>query len=170
MVSGKRHNERKRRQTARKDHQNRENEQKRAITVSNSTVMAPFLSCWLVTLQWPSIFLSYCQERLRAGRGGGGFRRGVFRSGLVLPLSFFGTFRFFPDFPICPGIVQGFPRLVLLLFLGLLTAPTRNSPERVRDTIRTFPENSGKPPGLETPGLPSPKKNIIKTTTTLRPA
>ena len=26
----------------------------------------------------------------------------------------------------------------------------RNSPERVRDTIWTFPEKSGKPPGLET--------------------
>ena len=30
-------------------------------------------------------------------------------------------------------------------------APTRNSPERVRDTIWTFPEKSGKHPGLETP-------------------
>ena len=35
--------------------------------------------------------------------------------------------------------------------LGLLRAPTRNSPERVRDTIWTFPEKSGKPPGLKTP-------------------
>ena len=39
----------------------------------------------------------------------------------------------------------------VFLFLGLLRAPTRNSPERVRDTIWTFPEKSGKPPGLETP-------------------
>ena len=37
------------------------------------------------------------------------------------------------------------------IFLGLLRAPPRNSPERVRDTIWTFPEKSGKHPGLETP-------------------
>ena len=58
-----------------------------------------------------------------------------------------------PIFPICSGTLRGFSRFVLFLFLGLLTAPTRNSPERVRDTIRTFPEKSGKPPGLETPRL-----------------
>ena len=61
----------------------------------------------------------------------------------------------FPDFsgifPICSGTVRGFSRFVLFFFLGLLRAPTRNSPERVRDTIWTFPEKSGKPPGLETP-------------------
>ena len=61
----------------------------------------------------------------------------------------FGTF---PGiFPICAGTVRGFSRLVLFLFLGLLRAPTRNSPERVRDTIWTIPEKSGKHPGLETP-------------------
>ena len=53
----------------------------------------------------------------------------------------------FPDFsgifPICSGMVRGFSRFVLFLFLGLLRAPTRNSPERVRDTIRTFPEKVG---------------------------
>ena len=48
-------------------------------------------------------------------------------------------------------MVWGFSRFVLFLFLGLLRAPTRNSPERVRDTIWTFPEKSGKPPSLETP-------------------
>ena len=48
-------------------------------------------------------------------------------------------------------MVPGFSRFVLFVFLGLLTAPTRNSPERVRDTIRTFPEKCGKAPGLETP-------------------
>ena len=61
----------------------------------------------------------------------------------------FGTF---PGiFPICAGTVRGFSRLVLFLFLSLLRAPTRNSPERVRDTIWTIPEKSGKHPGLETP-------------------
>ena len=84
---------------------------------------------------------------------------GVSRSGLVLPfLSFFVLFCpfwDFPDFsgifPNCSGMVRGFSRIVLFLFLGLLRAPTRNSPERVRDTIWTFPEKSGKHPGLETP-------------------
>ena len=56
-------------------------------------------------------------------------------------------------FPICPGTLRGFSRFVLFLFLGLLTVPTRNSPERVCDTIWTFPEKSGKHPGLETPRL-----------------
>ena len=75
---------------------------------------------------------------------------------------FLGLPRFFLDFPdllgegpgilpICSGRVRGFSRFVLFLFLGLLRAPTRNSPERVRDTIWTFPEKSGKHPGLETP-------------------
>ena len=67
----------------------------------------------------------------------------------------------FPDFsgifPICSGTVRGFSRYVLFLFLGLLRAPTRNSPERVRDTIWTFPRKGGKHPGLETPGLASLK-------------
>ena len=55
----------------------------------------------------------------------------------------------FGIFPICPWIVRGFSRFVLFLFLSLSTAPTRNSPERVRGTIWTFPpEKSGKPPGL----------------------
>ena len=48
-------------------------------------------------------------------------------------------------------MVWGFSRFVLFLFLGLLRAPTRNSPERVRDTIWTFPQKTGKHPGLETP-------------------
>ena len=75
-----------------------------------------------------------------------------------LPLFFvlFCPFWDFPDFsfPICPGTLQGFSRFVLFLFLGLLTAPMRNSPERVRDTIWTFPEKSGKPPVWK-PGLAS---------------
>ena len=49
--------------------------------------------------------------------------------------------------PICP---------FLFLFLGLLRAPTRNSPERVRDTIWTFPEKTpGKHPVWKPPGLAS---------------
>ena len=90
------------------------------------------------------------------------FQTGVFPdldlSFLFCPfLSFFGPFWDFPDFsgifPICSGMVRGFSRFVFFLFLGLLGAPTRNSPERVRDTIWTFPEKSGKHPGLETPGF-----------------
>ena len=81
------------------------------------------------------------------------FQTGVFPD---LDLSFlFCPFWDFPDFsgifPICSGMVRGFSRFVLFLFLGLLRAPTRNSPERVRDTIWTFPEKRGKHPGLETP-------------------
>ena len=91
------------------------------------------------------------------GRQAGGFQTGEFPdldvSLLFCPfLSFLGLSRFFRDFPeICSGMVRGFSRFVPFPFLGLLRAPTRNSPERVRDTIRTFPEKSGKPPGLETP-------------------
>ena len=46
-------------------------------------------------------------------------------------------------------MVRGFSRFVPFLFLSLLRVPTRNSPERVRDTIWTFPEKSGKPLRLE---------------------
>ena len=48
-------------------------------------------------------------------------------------------------------MLRGFCRFVPFLFLSLLRAPMRNSPERVRDTIWTFPEKSGKPLGLEPP-------------------
>ena len=65
-------------------------------------------------------------------------------------------------FPICSGTVRGFSRFVLFLFLGLLRAPTRNSPERVRDTIWTFPEKSGKHPGLETPRFSFPQKSLCQ--------
>ena len=60
----------------------------------------------------------------------------------------FGTFPIFPGFSrFARGRSGDFPDL------GLLRAPTRNSPERVRDTIWTFPAKSGKPPGLEPPPL-----------------
>ena len=84
-------------------------------------------------------------------------KRGGFKRGFPIWTcpSFFCPFwdkkRFSGIFPICSGMVRGFSRFVLFLFLGLLRAPTRNSPERVRDTIWTFPEKSGKHPGLETP-------------------
>ena len=86
----------------------------------------------------------------------GGFQTGgVSRSGLVLPfLSFsvlLGLSRFFWDFPDLLGMVRGFSRFAPFLFLGLLRAPTRNSPERVRDTIWTFPEKSGKTPRFGDP-------------------
>ena len=94
-------------------------------------------------------------QRSRAAKRGG-FKRGGFP--IWTCPSFFVLFRpfwDFPDFsgifPICSGMVRGFSRFVLFLFLGLLRAPTNNSPERVRDTICTFPEKSGKHPGLETP-------------------
>ena len=89
-------------------------------------------------------------------KNGGGFQTVGFPN-LDLSSLFvlFCPFWDFPDFsgifPICSGMVRGFSRFVLFLFLGLLRAPTRNSPERVCDTIWTFPEKSGKHPGLETP-------------------
>ena len=52
-----------------------------------------------------------------------------------------------------PGSVLGFSRFVLLLFLGLLTAPTRNSPERVHDTIRTFPARKWETPWFGNPSV-----------------
>ena len=78
-------------------------------------------------------------------------KRGCFKRGgfpdldlSFLFLSFFVLFCPFPGFsgifPICSGMVRGFSRFVPFLFLGLLSAPTRNSPERVRDTIGTFPK------------------------------
>ena len=102
---------------------------------------------------------------------GGVSNVGVSRSELFCPfLSFFGTFWDFPYFsnifPICSGMVRGFSRFVLFLFLGLLRAPTRNSPERVRDTIWTFPDKSGKHPGLETPWFSFSQKEGRKTVRT----
>ena len=83
---------------------------------------------------------------------GGVSNGGVSRSGLVLPFLSFWDFRDVSGiFPICSGMVRGFSRFVPFLFLGLFRAPTRNSPERVCDTIWTFSEKSGKRPGLETP-------------------
>ena len=90
---------------------------------------------------------------------GGGFQTGAFPD-LDLCfrfcpfLSFLGLSRFFRD---CSGMVRGFSRFVPFLFLGLLRAPARNSPERVRDTIWTFPEKVGNPPVWKHPGLASLK-------------
>ena len=96
------------------------------------------------------IYLSRAAKR-------GGFKRGCFP--IWTCPSFFVLFCPFPifwDFPDLSGDSPGiFP--IGPFPLGLLRAPTRNSPERVCDTIWTFPERSGKPPGLETPGLASPK-------------
>ena len=89
-------------------------------------------------------------------------KRGCFKRGgfpiWTCPSFFvlFCPFWDFPDFsgifPICSGMVRGFSRFVPFpSFSALLRAPTRNSLERVRDTIWTFPEESGKHPGLETP-------------------
>ena len=100
----------------------------------------------------------------------GGFKTGGGFPDLDLSFLFFVLFRpfcpfwdfadFCGIFPICSGMVRGFSRFVLFLFLSLLRAPTRNSPERVRDTIWTFPEKSGNPPPpvWKHPGLASPKR------------
>ena len=100
--------------------------------------------------QWHCIVRFGRDSDTQGPLNGGVSNGGVSRSGLVFPfLSFLGLSRDFPDLL---GMVRGFSRLVLFLFLGLLRAPTRNSPERVRDTIWTFPEKKWarvwKPPGL----------------------
>ena len=67
----------------------------------------------------------------------------LFLSFFVLFCPFWDFPNFSGIFPICSGMVRGFSRFVLFLYLGLLRAPTRNSPDRVRDTIWTFPEKAG---------------------------
>ena len=103
-------------------------------------------------------YVDFCNTCKCTHNGGGVQTGGASRSGLVLPfLSFFVPFCLFwdfPDFHRFSRFLRGFPRLVLFLFLGLLIclkALARNRPQRVRDTIGTIPEKSGKPPGLETP-------------------
>ena len=105
----------------------------------------------------------YFQGPLNGGLSNGGFPDlDVF----VLFCPFSGLSRFFivsflfcpfwdfPDFseifPICPGMVWGFSRFALFLFLGLSTAPTRNSPESGPFPKKKFgnPPRFGNPPGL----------------------
>ena len=125
-----------------------------------SNVYVPFLGHKRPGL---AILISVTSDRMvsnlsRAAKRGcfkrGGFPIWTCPSFFVLFCPFL-SFLDFPDFsgifPICSGMVRGLSRFVLFLFLGLLRAPTRNSPDRVRDTIWTFPEKSGKHPGLETP-------------------
>ena len=98
------------------------------------------------------------RSRAAKRRGGGGSNGGVSRSELVLPfLSFFVLFGTFPGiFPICSGMVRDFPDRPFPLSRPI-RAPTRNSPERVRDTIWTFPKKRWETPGFgNPPGLASP--------------
>ena len=103
---------------------------------------------WLLIAIADAVVLVARKSAILKGRQTGGFQ-----SFFVL----FGTFPIFPGFSrFARGWSGDFPdsslfSLSLSLSLGLLRAPTRNSPERVRDTIWTFPEESGKDPGLETP-------------------
>ena len=75
----------------------------------------------------------------------------------------------FPDFSRICTIFRGFSRLVLFLFLSLLEAPRRKVPDRVRDTIRTFPEKSGKTLLVwKPPSLPSLDHHLTDTFRTLQ--
>ena len=104
----------------------------------------PFGQPFLRTTPSPLLWSTAAKPGFQTGGGS--------RSGLVLPfLSFLGLSRFSGFSRFARGISGGFPDSSLFLILGLLRAPTRNSPERVRNTIWTFPEKSGNPPGLETP-------------------
>ena len=92
-----------------------------------------------------AIFWRFFQRPLNGGVSNGG----VSRSGLVLPfLPFLGLSRFFRDFP---DLLGDSPGIFPICPFPLSQPINRNNPERVRDTIWTFPEKSGKPPGLETP-------------------
>ena len=74
------------------------------------------------------------------------------------------SFLIFPGFSrFVWGLSGDFPDWPFASFSACsLTAPTRNSPERVRDTIRTFPEKKWETPRFGTPpGLASPKKRHI---------
>ena len=86
-------------------------------------------------------------------KGGGVQTGGLSRSGLVFPfLSFLELCRFFWDFPDLLGDGPGrFPIRPFSLSRPIKSTYEELSPKRVRDTIWTFPEESGKPPGLETP-------------------
>ena len=127
---------------------------RRALTVVACHI-DPKFSRWNPSCDAISLLAENNASNSRAAKRGcfkrGGFPIWTCPSFFVL----FCPFWDFPDFsgifPICSGMVRGFSRFALFLFLGLLRAPTRNSPERVRDTIWTFPEKSGKHPGLETP-------------------
>ena len=88
--------------------------------------------------------------RLNGGvSNGGGFPIWTCPSFFVLFCPFLSLSRGFSRF--ARGRSGDFPDWSFSSFLGLLRAPTRNSPERVRDTVWTIPEKSGKHPGLETP-------------------
>ena len=119
-----------------------------------------YIRCWFVMEQENLKWLIYFKNQ-------GPLNGGVSNGGLPdLDLSFLSCpFWDFPDFcgifPICSGMVRRFPRFVLFLSLGLLRAPTRNNPERVRDTIWTFREKVGNPPVWKPPGLASLKKSAL---------
>ena len=108
----------------------------------------------------PQTALSKQYSAYFKGRLTGGFQTGglpdLDLSFLFCP--FFCPFWDFPGFsgifPICSGMVRGFSRFVPFLFLSLLRALTRNSPE---NTIWTFPEKMGNPPVWNPPGLASLK-------------
>ena len=105
-------------------------------------------------VHFPGDFLGarYFQEHLSRAARWGGFKWGCFpiwtcRSFFVL----FGTFPIFSGFSrFVRGLSLDFPDWSFSSFSAYLAAPMRNSPERVRDPIWTFPEKSGKPPGLDT--------------------
>ena len=109
-----------------------------------------------IQLQMRMRILTRSENSLVKGRQTGGFQTGGFPdldlSFLFCPFVLFGTFPIFLGFPDLLGHGPGiFPICPFPLSRPTLRAPTRNSPDRVRDTIWTFPEKSGKHPGLETP-------------------
>ena len=107
-------------------------------------------------ITWKHVLKYFSRAAKRGGFQTGGFPD-LDLSFLFCPfLSFLGLSRFSGIFPIY-GMVRRFSRVVLFLFLGLWRAPTRNSPERVRDTIWPFPKKVGNNRVWKHPGLASLK-------------
>ena len=98
------------------------------------------------SMAWVLVWVSRAAKR-------GGFKRGGFPI-WTCPSFFvlFGTFPFFPGFSrFAWGLSGDFPDLFFSSFSALLAAPTRNSPERVRDTIWTFPKKKWETPRFGNP-------------------
>ena len=137
------------------------------LKFSNPGAILNFFNLWALWVGDPKNLLGDFWPTNQGSLNGGVSNGGVSRSGLVLPFfcPFWRTFPIFLGFSrFARGWSGDFPDSSFFFFssfLGLLRAPMRNSPERVRDTIWTFPEKSGKHPSLETPRFSFSQTKVI---------
>ena len=121
-------------------------------------------SCWLEVDQELDMGCQLLTRTFLCSRAAkrGGFKRGVSRSGLVLPFfSFLGLSRFFRDFPILLGDGPGiFPICPFPLSQPIKSTYEEQSRKGPRQNLDLSPKKVGNPPGLETPGLAS--LNVLK--------